>query len=68
MPGCCLQYGMDLTVYRAVIEDPECMSYKLAREVRVGAPQNVAGQQIVIQEEEGILPVLLGLLRRRRSV
>ena len=25
VPGCCLQYGMDLTVYRAVIEDPERM-------------------------------------------
>ena len=22
VPGCCLQYGTDLTVYRAVIEDP----------------------------------------------
>ena len=30
VPGCCLQYGMDLTVYRAIIEDLECMSYELA--------------------------------------
>ena len=30
VPGSCLQYGTDLTVYRAVIEDLECMSYKLA--------------------------------------
>ena len=30
VPGCCLHYGMDLTMYRAIIEDPERMSYKLA--------------------------------------
>ena len=57
--GCCLQYGTDLTVYRAVIEDPEHLSYRLAREVRAGAPQNVAGQQIVIREEEEICPCCL---------
>ena len=26
VPGCSLQYGMDLTVYLAIIEDPERMS------------------------------------------
>ena len=30
VPGCCLQYSTDLTVYLAIIEDPERMSYKLA--------------------------------------
>ena len=60
VPGCCLQYGMDLTVYCAVIEDPECMSYKLACEVRVGAPRNVASQQIVIREREEHCPCCLG--------
>ena len=59
VPGCCLQYGTDLTVYRDVIEDPECLSYKLACEVHAGAPWNIAGQQIVIQEEEEICPCCL---------
>ena len=68
VPGCCLQYSTDLTVYRAVIEDPERMSYKLARGVRTGAPRNVAGQQIVIREEEEYCPCCLGSYCRRRSV
>ena len=59
VPGCCLQYGTDLTVYRAVIEDPEQMSCKLAWEVRAGAPWNEAGQQIVTPEEEEYCPCCL---------
>ena len=60
VPGCCLQYGTDLTVYRAVIEDPERLSDKLGREVRAGAPRKVAGQQIEILEEEEYCPCCLG--------
>ena len=45
VPGCSLQYGLDLTVYLAVIDDPEQMSSKLGREVCAGAPRNVAGQR-----------------------
>ena len=52
VPGCSLQYGMDLTVYMAVIEDPERMSSRIGREVRAGAPRNVAGQMIVKPYEE----------------
>ena len=52
VPGCSLQYGMDLTVYMAVIEDLERMSSKIGHEVRAGAPRNVAGQMIVIPNEE----------------
>ena len=36
--GCSLQYGMDLTVYMAVIKDPEWMSSRIRCEVRAGAP------------------------------
>ena len=50
--GCSLQYGMDLTVYMAVIEDPEQMLSRIGREVRAGAPRNVAGQMIVKPDEE----------------
>ena len=38
VPGCSLQYGLDLTVYLTVIDDPEWMLSKLGHEVRVGAP------------------------------
>ena len=38
VPGCSLQYGLDLTVYLTVIDDPERMSSRLGHEVRAGAP------------------------------
>ena len=60
MPGCSLQYGLDLTVYLAVIDDPERMSSKLRREVRAGAPRNVAGQMIITLDEEEACPECLG--------
>ena len=50
--GCSLQYGLDLTVYLAVIDNPEWMSSRLGCEVHAGAPRNVAGQKIVILNEE----------------
>ena len=52
VPGCSLQYGMDLTVYMAVIEDPEQMLSRIRHKVRAGAPLNVAGQMIVKPDEE----------------
>ena len=52
VPGCSLQYSLDLTMYLAVIDDPEWMSSRLGHEVHAGAPQNVAGQMIVILNEE----------------
>ena len=60
VPGCSLQYGLDLTVYLTIIDDPEWMSSRLGREVCVGAPQNVAGQMIVILDEEEACPECLG--------
>ena len=60
VPGCSLQYGLDLTVYLAVIDDLEWMSSRLGCEVRVGAPRNVAGQRIVILDEEETCPECLG--------
>ena len=60
VPGCSLQYGLDLTVYLTIIDDPEWMSSKLGREVHAGAPQNVAGQMIVILDEEETCPECLG--------
>ena len=60
MPSCSLQYGLDLTVYLTVIEDPEWMSSRLGHEVCAGVPQNVAGQMIVILDEEETCPECLG--------
>ena len=60
VPGCSLQYCLDLTGYLAVIEDPEWMLSRLGCKVHVGAPQNVASQQIVICDEEEECPECLG--------
>ena len=60
VPDCSLQYGLDLTVYVAVIDNLEWMSSRLGRKVRAGAPQNVAGQMIVILDEEETCPECLG--------
>ena len=38
VPGCSLRYGLDLTVYLTVIDDPEWMSSRLGRKVCAGAP------------------------------
>ena len=60
VPGCSLQYGLDLTVYLTIIDDPEWMSSRLGREVCVGAPRNVAGPRIIILDEEEACPECLG--------
>ena len=33
VPGCSLQYGMALTVYLTILEDPEQMSSRIGHEV-----------------------------------
>ena len=60
VPGCSLQYGLDLTVYLAIIDDLERMSSRLGREVHAGAPQNVAGQMIVTLDTEETCQGCLG--------
>ena len=60
VPGCSLQYGLDLTAYLAIIDDLERMSSKLGHEVHAGAPQNVAGQQITIRDGDEYCPECLG--------
>ena len=57
VPGCSLQYGLDLTVYLTIIDDPEWMSSRLGCKAHVGA---VAGQRIVILDEEKTCPECLG--------
>ena len=60
VPGCSLQYSLDLTVYLAVIDDPEQMSSRLGHEVHAGVSRNVTGQRIIILDEEETCPECLG--------
>ena len=46
VPGDNLQYGLDLTHYMAIIDNPEPMTYHIGCEVRTGIPQQAAGQRI----------------------
>ena len=46
VPGDSLQYGLDLTHYMAIIDNPELMMSYIGREVHMGIPQQVAGQRI----------------------
>ena len=39
VPGDSLQYGLDLTHYMAIIDNPEPMTSRIGREVRTGIPQ-----------------------------
>ena len=44
--GDSLQYGLDLTHYMAIIDNPELMTSHIGREVRTGIPRQAAGHRI----------------------
>ena len=44
--GDSLQYGLDLTHYMAIINNPEPMTSRIGCEVHTGIPQQVAGHRI----------------------
>ena len=46
VPGDSLQYGLDLTHYMAIIDNPELMTSRIGCEVRMGVPRQVVGQRI----------------------
>ena len=46
VPGDSLQYGLDLTHFMAIINNPEPMTFHIGCEVCMGVPQQVAGQRI----------------------
>ena len=46
VPGDSLQYGLDLTHYMAIIDNPELMTSRIGHEVRTGVPRQVAGHRI----------------------
>ena len=44
--GDSLQYGLDLTHYMAIIDNPEPMTSHIGHEVHTGIPRQAAGQRI----------------------
>ena len=46
VPGERLQYGLDLTLFMAIIDNPEPMMSRIGHEVRTGVPRQAAGQRI----------------------
>ena len=46
VPGDRLQYGLDLTHYMAIIDNPEPMTSCIGCEVRMGIPQQAVGHRI----------------------
>ena len=60
VPGESLQYGLDLTHFRAIINNPELMTSHIGCEVRTGVPRQVAGHGIPTDCEEKLDPDSLG--------
>ena len=58
--GDSLQYGLDLTHYMAIIDNPEPMTSHIGCEVRMGIPQQAAGQRIPTDCDEEPDSVSLG--------
>ena len=55
-----LQYGLDLTHFRAIIDNPEQMTSCIGREVCTGVPRQVVGHRIPTDCEEKLDPDSLG--------
>ena len=60
VPGESLQYGLDLTHFRAIIDNLELMTSRIGHEVRTGIPRQVAGHRILTDCEEKLDPDSLG--------
>ena len=60
VPGESLQYGLDLTHFRAIIDNPEPMTSCIGREVCMGVPRQAAGHGIPTDCEEELYPDSLG--------
>ena len=60
VPGESLQYVLDLTHFRAIIDNPEPMTSRIGREVCMGIPQQAAGHRILTDCEEKLDPDSLG--------
>ena len=60
VPGDSLQYGLDLTHFRAIIDNPEPMTSRIGREVHTDVPRQAAGHRIPTDCEEKLDPDSLG--------
>ena len=60
VPGESLQYGLDLTHFRAIINNPEPMTSRIGHEVCTGVPRMVVGHRIPTDCEEKSDPDCLG--------
>ena len=60
VPGESLQYGLDLTHLRAIIDNPEPMTSCIGHQVRTGIPRQAAGHRIPTDCEEKLDPDSLG--------
>ena len=60
VPGESLQYGLDLTHFRSIIDNPEPMTSRIGCEVRTGVPRQTAGHRIPTDCEEKLDPDSLG--------
>ena len=58
--GDSLQYGLDLTHFRAIIDNPELMTSRIGCEVRTGVPRQAAGHRIPTDCKEKSDPDCLG--------
>ena len=55
-----LQYGLDLTLFMAIIDNPEPMTSHIGCKVHTGVPRHAAGQRIPTDCEETVDPDCLG--------
>ena len=60
VPGGSLQYGLDLTHFRAIIDNPELMTSRIGCQVCMGVPRQAAGHRIPTDCEEKLDPDSLG--------
>ena len=60
VPGESLQYGLDLTHFRAIIDNLEPMTSHIRCEVHTGIPRQVGGHGIPTDCEEKLDPDSLG--------
>ena len=52
VPGESLQYGLDLTHFRAIIDNPEPMTSRIGRKVHTGVSRQAADHRILTDCEE----------------
>ena len=60
VPGENLQYCLDLTHFRAIIDNPQWMTSRIGHQVHTGVPQQAAGHGIPTDCEEKLDPDSLG--------